>query len=237
MGITTSLSSLATMPASVRARFASGSPTSPRLEAGSSADLQSRVDTFTHSPMTVERRDAALTSLTAMRDQLLADAEKAAQAPGQTKGIQQLMDEEFDTGLAEYDSHKSRVRGADPYLTDDDKAMVGLMYAKYEMKYGEGSPQLDKVDRFANELATLRGIGALVETQEDKEAAAARDARREERAEATAKREAAQEKSRAEQAERVESIEQAITDLQAAPVVDEASASDNDASRDTADQQ
>lgn len=100
------------------------------------------------------------------------------------ESLADLTDEQWELGLSTYEKHRDKTRAFDPYLTDTDRAMIGLLYDKYEKKFGEDSPQLEKVTRFAGELATLRRAGILVQTDEQKEREAELNERREARAEA-----------------------------------------------------
>lgn len=56
-----------------------------------------------------------------------------------------------------------RVTTVSPYLQEDDKEMLGLLYADREAKFGADSEEMVEVDRFARELAFLRQVGILID--------------------------------------------------------------------------
>lgn len=208
-------------PSTTQTRGVTGAalPGTSQGDSGSStasASLLARTtitDTFTPRALDPDERDRLVEKLTRMRDEISGTSPRGVDENDKLKSLLELSDDEFDRGLSFYDKHRDKTRAVDPYLTDSDRAMVGLMYEKYENKFGEESPQLDKVTRFAAELATLRMTGALVQTKEQKEAEAARDDRRTQRAEAAKKEEAARVKASEERDAQVNRLETRIEDL------------------------
>ncbi len=194
----------------VRAALGLASTDSPTT-AGPSPRTLNVKDSVTLSPEASALRDRVRDLLTELRAEL-EDRSAATAGTSQPKSLQDLLDEEFDHGLGQFEKYRHRVRAAEPYLTETDKSMLGLLYEKYEKKYGEDAWELKKVDRFAGELATLRMMGVLVESDEAKEAAKAREQRRVDRAERAAADEQRAERSR----DRHERDLTAIDDLAAA---------------------
>ena len=69
-----------------------------------------------------------------------------------------------------FEKYEERITGIAPMLQEDDKAMLGAMYAETEEKHGVGSDELKKVDALARKLATMRMTGMLLDKDELKEA-------------------------------------------------------------------
>lgn len=65
-----------------------------------------------------------------------------------------------------FEKYEHRVKAVSPMLQEDDKAMLGALYADTEEKHGVDAPELAKIDAFARKLATLRMAGMLLD--EDK---------------------------------------------------------------------
>lgn len=160
--------------------------------ATTSAANQPVRDTVTVSPELTELRKRARDILVEMKAELeertaaagAAGPAAPAHGAGAGKGVQDLLDEQFDHGVSAYEGkYKQRMRTAEPYLTESDKSMLSLLYEKYEKKYGEVAWEMRKVDRFAGELATLRAMGVLVQSDEARQAEKERAARRAERTE------------------------------------------------------
>ena len=62
-----------------------------------------------------------------------------------------------------YKKHEYRVAKVSPFLQEDDKEMLGLLYADREAKFGPDSDEMKDVDRFERELAFLRQAGILID--------------------------------------------------------------------------
>ncbi|MDO5627050.1 MAG: hypothetical protein Q4G43_01905 [Mobilicoccus sp.] len=62
-----------------------------------------------------------------------------------------------------FERFEHRIGGLVPMLQEDDKAMLGAMYADAEDKHGVDSPELKKIDVLARKLATMRMAGMLLD--------------------------------------------------------------------------
>jgi hypothetical protein len=83
----------------------------------------------------------------------------ALQAAGKVPSPEQMRSQAAGTPADAKDvfaSFASRITGVVPFLTDDDKTLLGSLYAAAVQKYGPDSPRLKEIDAAARSLAALR---------------------------------------------------------------------------------